>query len=109
MQWKDWLNAAVNLVIGLLLGLAVFYLGQLVTTGSWLLALSIVILSAGLWLFEGLLDRVMEKIFPSGIRPARSPKRRATPLPRRLSMPAGLVLGAALAWLGWSDKILGML
>ena len=109
MQPGDWLNAAVNLAIGVLMGIALAYSIQLVSTGYGLMAVVTLVFVGGLLLFERLLDKFIEKVFPSGIRPARKPTKRPAPLPRRLSLPAGLVLGVVSVQLGWSEAILGLI
>lgn len=110
MQVNDWVNAAVNVVIGVLLGIAIVRLGQLITTAFWPVVVLIPILIGGFLLFDGLIDRLFDKVFPSGIRAARkSPARRRAPLPRLLSLPVGIVLGVALDWLGFGDRLLGII
>ena len=110
MQLGDWLNAAVNLVIGIFLGIAIDGLALLLADGLWLLALFILISVGGLLLFNGLLDMVFERLFPSGIRPApNSQTQTPKPLLRRLSLPVGLVLGVILARLGLASTILAVL
>ena len=55
-------------------------------------------------------DRSGKKLLPSGIRPARKPESaRKTLLLRRLSLPAGLVLGVVLGSLGLDDYLSGWL
>ncbi len=108
MRAGDWANAAVNLVVGVLLGVAINGLVQLISTGSWFLAVLIAVLSTVflllLW-FDGLFD----KVFPSGVQPARKPQMLPKPLARRLSLPAGLILGVILASLGLDEWLLGWL
>lgn len=115
MQVNDWFNAVVNIVVGLFLGIAIVNLSRLITAGYWPLALFLLILFAGYLLFDKWFGVLVDKVFPSGIRPARksvvrkrAPKSRA-PLPRLLSLPVGILLGIALDWLGLSDKVLGMI
>lgn len=106
MQVGDWFNAAINLVIGVLLGSAADGLVQLATTAFWPLALVIPLLFAGVFVFSWLLDLLTDRFFTIGVRPA--PKRQEpvhTPLPRLLSLALGLVLGVALARLGLAEKI----
>jgi hypothetical protein len=55
-------------------------------------------------------DKLLDRLFPIGVRPAPKPQTSGrTPLPRLLSLPAGVVLGVVLARLGLDDTILGML
>ena len=110
MQTGDWFNAAISLIIGMLLGSVVDGLAQLVTSGLWLPAVAIVLLGAGFFLFMLVFDKVSDRLFSIGMRPA--PKRQAkgpTPLPRLISLPVGIVLGVVLARLGFDDTILGMI
>lgn len=110
MRIIDWFNTAVNIGLGVLLGVVIVGLVQLITTGFWLIAILIPIIGAGLLLFDGLFNGLVDKIFPSGIRPARkSPVRRRAPLPKRLSLPVGIVVGVALAQAGLGDKLLGII
>jgi|GEM_PF-749713 len=110
MQSGDWANAAVNVVIGVFLGIVINGLVQLISTGLWSVAVLIVVLAAVLFFLESWFDGLFEKVFPSGIRPARKPKKvRKAPLARRISFPSGLVLGIVLAGLGLGDRLLGWL
>jgi len=103
-QIGHWAMASVNFVIGVLLGVAINGLARLMLSGAWVAVFTLLALSAALFLIVWLHDRLGEKLFPSGIRPARKPKRvRKTPLFRRLSLPVGLVLGILLAALGWDQ------
>jgi hypothetical protein len=110
MQAGDWINAVVNLLIGLLLGSFVDGLIQLVATGLWLSALIITLLFGGLFLFIVISDKVTDNLFPTGVRPALKTQGKVRkPLLRLISLPLGALFGAALARLGLDDKILGML
>jgi len=110
MQAGDWFNAAVNLLIGLLLGSFVDGLVQLVTTGLWLSAVIITLLFGGLFLFMWVFDKVTDPLFSIGVRPAPKPQVKGrTPLLRLMSLPVGVLLGVVLARLGLDDKILGMI
>lgn len=107
MQVGDWFTAAINLVIGVLLGSAADGLVKLATTAFWPLAVVIPLLLAGVFLFSWVLDVLTDRLFTIGIRPARKPKQEGrTPLPRFLSLPVGVVLGVAIARLGLDDRIL---
>lgn len=99
--------AAASVVIGVLLGVAINGVVQLIFTGAWVAVFNIALLSAALGLIVLLHDRLGELIFPSGIRPVNNPKKpRKPPLVRHLGLPAGLVLGVVLAGLGFDDLIL---
>jgi hypothetical protein len=113
MEPEDWLSASFNVAAGLFLGLALNGLLQLVVDGFWPLALTVGALSAGAALlliaFDGLLDKLTDRIFPSGVRPSQSPQKdRRKPIARLLSLPAGILLGVILAQLGLTQAILGM-
>ena len=106
----DWTSAAVNVVIGVLLGTAINGVVQLIFTGVWVVVLNIAVLSAALFFIVFLHDRLGKKIFPSGIRPAREPEKVSRkPLVQRLSLPAGLILGVVLAGAGLDDWLLSCL
>lgn len=110
MEVGDWFNAAINLGIGILLGSVIHGLLQLVSSGSWQMALIILFLAAGLFLFMVLSDKLLDRLFQIGIRPAKTPQApRPNPLLRVLSLPAGFVLGVVLAVLGFDRTILDFL
>lgn len=100
----DWFDAVMNFVIAVLLGAAMS------SSGSWFVAVLIPLLAAVLFFYTSQFDRLIDKIFPSGIRPAhKSKKTRKTPLAKSLSFPLGLFLGIVLAALGLGDRYLGWL
>lgn len=105
MELGDWLQAAVNVVLGVFVGIVVFGLTQLVVSGAWLMALILVVLGFGYFVFVLLADKLFDWIFPSGIRTVGKRKHQPKPLLRALSLPAGLLLGIALAGLGL-DRVL---
>lgn len=110
MQISNWFNAAVNVAIGIFVGIVIAQLGRLIALGFWPIAIILLILIAGYLLFEGMFNRLVDKVFPSGIRPARKPTtRRRAPLPRLLSLPVGIILGVALDWLGLSEGLLALI
>ena len=110
MQVGDWANAAVNIVLGVFLGVVIDGLLQLATTAFWPVAVIAPLLFAGVILLERVTDKLIDPIFPSGVRPARKPRAKGRkPLLRLLSLPVGLIVGMALARLGLGDAILGML
>lgn len=107
MKFGDWMNAVINFVIGALLGSAAYGLVQLVASGAWLMAAILVLLGAGLFLIMLLSDKLFDWIFPAGIWQVGKPRPQGKkPLPRRLSLPFGFVLGVALAILGLDRTIL---
>jgi hypothetical protein len=110
MTGMDWINAVFLLAVGLFLGLAVDAMSQLSALAFWSVALMSVALFGGMVVFSEALDRVIDAIFPSGIRPPRSPKPQGPrPLPLLLSLPAGVVLGMILGSLGLGATIRGLL
>jgi fatty-acid desaturase len=110
MQAGNWASTAVNVVIGVLLGIAIHGVAGLLLRGAWFYVVILVVLSAALFLIVRLHGFIGEKLFPSGIRPARNPQaKRKRPLTRRLSFPAGLVLGIVLAAFGLDDPLIGWL
>ena len=107
MQAGDWINATVNIVCGVFMGVALESLIRLMTTDSWPVAVLISLLAAGLIFFVSLFDGLVDRVFSNGIRPAHKPQTvRRAPLLRRLSLPAGLVFGVVLASLGLGDGLL---
>ncbi len=110
MTLGDWLNSAVNLIIGLLLGMATFGLAKLLNAGLWLSALLVILPFLALVAFVQLMDGLLERLFPTGVRPANAPAaQEPKPMTRRLSLPAGFGLGVIAGALGFSEPILGVL
>lgn len=110
MQLGDWVNAVINAAIGLFLGLAADGLARLFNSEAWPLAVIIPIVFAGLFLFSLMFDRLVDRVFPSGVRPARKPHADGgTPLLRLLSLPAGFALGVILAQFGLADAVFAVL
>ncbi len=110
MRAGDWFHAAVNLAIGTLLGSAAHGLLQLVVSGAWVMAAIGVTLAVVLYLIVIAVDRLSDRLFTLGVRPPHpalaSGKK---PLPRVLSLPAGLVVGLLLAVLNLDATLLAML
>ena len=97
----DWLNAAINLLVGVLLGSVFHGVVELVAGGYWLIAPIMLLPAAGLFLFMVLQDKLFERLFPVGIRPANPPQaQRRKPLLRVVSLSSGFLLGVLLASLG---------
>lgn len=110
MGTGDWINAVINALIGFLLGSAIYGLVQLVASGSWLMAMILVFLGGGLFLIVVLSDKLFDRLFPIGIRPAKNPQTQPPkPLLRVLSLPLGFLLGFVLAVLGLDGMVLGLL
>lgn len=110
MQIGDWINAAFLLVIGVFLGFVVDGILQLATTSFWPLAIILLLMFAGIFLFELLMDKLFSRIFPIGVRPAhKSQAKKRKPLAIYLSLPVGVILGVGFARLGLTDTIFGMI
>jgi hypothetical protein len=106
----DWMLAAMTFAIGVLLGVALDGLIQLVASGAWIAVSKLAVFFVALFLIARTQEWLGEKLFPSGIRPARTPGRdRKTSRVRRLSLPAGLALGVIFAELGLKDVLSGWL
>jgi len=107
---EDWINAAFNVLIGVLLGFVIHGLVQLVASGFWLMALILLLLGGGLFLFMVLFDKLFDRLFTIWIRPASSPQQQRTkPLLRVLSLPLGFVFGVVLAVLDLDGRMLDLL
>lgn len=107
MTIGDWLNSLVNVVLGLIFGVAVHGLATLIGAGLWVSAILIIVPFVLLLFFHQALGRVTEWLAPSGIRPARIPApSKGKPLARTLSLPAGFVLGVLAAAFELSQGIL---
>jgi hypothetical protein len=110
MTISDWFNSLVNVVVGLFSGMAAYLLATLIGTGDWIFAMGIIVPFVGLFFFSEALARLIDWLFPSGIRPARIPTpRQRKPLARTLSLPAGFALGVLAAALELTQGILELL
>jgi membrane protease YdiL (CAAX protease family) len=100
----DWMDAAINVVIGVFLGSVIYGLAQLVASGSWLMAMILILLGGGLFLIMVLSDKLLDRLFPTWIRSAKNPQPQSPkPLLRVLSLPLGFMLGVVLALLAVSS------
>ena len=98
MHGGDWFNTAINVVFGFLLGSPVHDLMQLAKADFWLVVLLTPPLFAGFFLCVWVVDSLLDRLFPSGIRPAQKAQRsEGTPLLRLVSLPAALVVGVLWA------------
>ena len=107
MRLSDWVNAGVNLAIGVLLGSAVFGLVRLAVDGFWVTAVIAALIFAGFFLFMKVSDKILDRLFTIGVKPSsvEYPQRRH-PLLRRISLPGGFILGLMIAMLGLDTWIL---
>jgi hypothetical protein len=93
-----------------LLGVAFYGLVQLITTGFWSLAIIIILGIAGFWLLDGIIVRIVDWLFPTGIRAPRKLYEKAkAPVIRLLSFPLGFVSGGILAHLGLGNSLIEMI
>ena len=110
MYFFDWVEATALLLVGLFLGMAIGLQLQLSAFWFWATTPVLIVLFGGVLLLDRFLDKISEKIFPTGIRPAKNPKPKGPrPLPKLLSFPVGLSLGLLLAWLGYAKFVLSLL
>lgn len=108
MVLGDWFNGAWLCIIGLYLGLVVHGLSQLAGTALfWPMLIFIMIMWGGMCLFDNVINRFFDWMFPNGIKPAKNPPaKERKPLARLLSLPCGIVLGVILAEFGLRDTLL---
>jgi uncharacterized membrane protein YdfJ with MMPL/SSD domain len=109
MTAGDWRNGAVMAVIGAFLGMAAHGLAGLMAAGFWVSAALVVLPFLALVLFVQAFDGLCDRLFPSGVRPAKAQTSERRPLARTLALPASLALGAAAGWLWLSGPSMGML
>ena len=110
MRPSDWGNSAVNIVIGVFLGLAAVGMAELILGGNWFFVVLVVVLFSGVMLFDRGLERLWDWSYRIGTNrvPPRKVARRK-PWIRRLSLPAGLLMGVVLSLVGLGDTILSLL
>jgi hypothetical protein len=78
--------------------------------GAWMMAMILLLLGGGLFLAIALFDKLFDRLFTVGIRPARNPQPQSPkPLLRVISLPLGLILGVVLAVLDLDGAVLGLL
>lgn len=94
MQLGDWFNGAALLAVGFFLGLALDGMIDLVGTSFWPLIILLPVLFGSVFVFGQMFDGLIERFFPSGIKPAKGAQRKERmPLALVLSLPGGVVLG----------------
>lgn len=108
MVLGDWFNSVWLCIIGLYLGLVVHGLSQLVGTALfWPMLIFIMLMWWGMCLFDNVINKLFDWMFPIGIKPATNPpSNERKPLARLLSLPSGIFLGVVLAELGLRDTLL---
>lgn len=110
LQPGDWLYIVGYAVLGVWLGIALDGLVWLLTNDYWIVAILLVLMFGGIVLFDALLDRGIDRLFPGGVRKVlKSARQRRSPWLRRWSLPAGVVLGVILARLGLDSLLVGAL
>ncbi|MDU8942309.1 hypothetical protein [Ovoidimarina sediminis] len=94
MTFGDWVNAAALAAVGLFLGLALHYLFQLKSSAFWVTGIVTLLLFGGVFLASLAFDAAVDRLFFGGVKPADPPEGwRRKPLPRLLSLPAGVAIG----------------
>ncbi|MFC2992491.1 hypothetical protein [Halomonas tibetensis] len=89
MQIGDWFMAALNVLLGAVVGSIVDYVVQIFTTALWPFAVLIPLMLAGMWMF----DRMSDWIFSIGVRPENKPAENA-----RAAIPATEFAGGCRPW-----------
>ena len=104
----DWFNSAGLCFVGVYVGLLAHDLSQLVGTALfWPMLIFIVIMWWGMSLSYNVVERVFDRIFPSGIKPAKNlQSKERKPFALLMSLPFGIALGAILAELGLAETLL---
>jgi len=107
MQAGDWFNGAAILAVGVFLGLAADSMVDLAGTASWPLITIIPVLFGGAFLCVVLLDSLIDRVFPSGVKPSsKTLAKKRKPFALLMSLPAGIAIGVIGAQLGLSDLLL---
>ncbi len=60
----DWMDASINVVIGVFIGSVIYGLAQLIASGSWLMAMILILLGGGLILITVLSDKLLDRLIP---------------------------------------------
>jgi len=107
MQFGDWLNGAALFAVGVFVGLAIGEWLSLEGAAFWLTAVYVIAPLGLVFLFTVFLEKVTDRIFPSGVKASPS-GRQKTRTPRALlaAFPTGLAVGAIGAQLGLSEILL---
>lgn len=106
MEMGDWLNAVALLAVGFYLGLALDGLLQLDGAAFWIAAAGMPIMFWGLIAVARVIDGLIDRIFPGGVKPARAPPpKERKPLAVLFSVPAGVAAGLVGAQFGLSGLL----
>lgn len=102
-----WINAIFRPLVGFFLGVAAGLLIRQAVQVSWVVALiSLLVLTAAYLVFEFAnwqLDKMFERILPTGIRPARKPQKR---LPAKTLIQKGARFGGFIGIAGGMTSVL---
>lgn len=114
MHGNDWIDAAINFIAGIFLGVVIDNVIQLTTSDTWPIVVVVSILFGALLFASEAIDRAIgraiDRIWPNGVRHAHlSESKRPTPLFKRLSLPIGIVMGIGLARAGLGSMLLGLI
>lgn len=94
MQFEDWFDTGIKVLIGMFLGFVTDTLAQMATTAFWPVA----VILAFIFLFELIFDKLTDRLFLSKVRESNHANRRGSkPLLRKMSLPAGVLFGVVLA------------
>lgn len=107
MNMGDWFNSIAFLAVGIYVGLAVDGILKLDWVIFWIFAIGMPIV---FWVFialSGMIDGLIDRILPGGIKPARNPRpKERKPLLVLFSLPAGVVAGLVGARFGLAGLLL---
>lgn len=107
MNPNDWINTVAFVAMGIFFGLALDNLMQLDGIFFWVTAISMPILFFGVIGAASLLDWLFERVFPSGLKPARKPAiKQRRPVVLLASLPAGILIGLTGAQFGLGELLL---
>lgn len=105
-----WFDAVWRVMLAVFFGYAIGSLARLSSIPLWLAAIIVLLLFYGSVMIEGVVDRLMDRFFPSGIRRAAKPRDRdSVSFMQRLRLPMALLVGICLAWLGVLDALLKLI
>ena len=107
VDFHDWINVALLVFIGILLGIAIESVYKLIAMGAWFIALIVTVPFLFVFLLEILMDKVFNQFFTIGVRRVYEPKnQKKKPLIVMLSFPTSFVFGFLLAKAGMGNTFL---